>query len=147
MQPAESHYMMQIKSHLFLRQSYLDHEKNHIKGGETMFQKAGLTIIIIALLAVVFGIAAQDPLSGRAEEYRKVLKSIEGLSAPPGVSLNAWVPLSANAGIVIKPTSQQRRGKTEYFATLMVKTASDNSWHVVILDNQPGLRLLGTTKP
>ncbi len=61
----------------------------------------------------------------------------------PGIS-SAWIRLNDNVAIELKPCPNPKKGGDPYAGlrgdlcgNLMLRMASDNNWHRVLLDSQP----------
>ena len=119
-----------------------------------MKRRLGLFLAVLMGFAVIAGLAVQDDQALKQEQRKNALDAyrdaIDALQNQPQEASSAnWMPLTANVGIVLKPTiSPGRGGKPaflEYSGTLMYRPTLDHPWQVLILDN-PGLHSSDTAE-
>ena len=96
-------------------------------------------LAILIGFAVMAGLAVQKEQKPREEQNKEmfdtVREKIRNLR-PAGVSSENWIPLSANVGIVLKPTTRMlNSSRSAYTGTIMFKATHNSPWQVLIIDN------------
>jgi len=103
-----------------------------------MKRRFGLFLAVVIGFAVMAGSAVQETQKSREEQQKKTLDALRETiqnPRPVGVSSENWIPLSANAGIVLKPTTGVVSRGRSYTGTIMFRTTPDSPWQVLIIDN------------
>ncbi len=97
------------------------------------------------ILAVMIGLsivscsAVQKEQKSHEEQFKETYDDLVEKTKnlrPPGVSIENWIALSANAGIVLKSrTRMPGSNASAYTGILMFKTSPTGPWQALIIDN------------
>ena len=107
-----------------------------------MKKKLGFFLVILMIFALTIGFGVQQERKSSSGDIEALLK---GYSVrPSGVSPDLWIPLSDNAGIVLKKPLETAAGhETVCTGTIVARAEPGSSWNELIIENSFFIHKIG----